>query len=114
MPVETCATPASKRLVGLAACRVAIAAPAAGNYLDEVASPANTVEGVPRHQNVIAAIDSKSCARCVVDDVIDDLDVICLIMKPRRGHELESGPLAGGEASGPGVIYFIGLDSEVG
>jgi hypothetical protein len=41
-----------------------------------------------REQDVVATIDAESCARDIVDYVVEYLYVVGLVAKPRTGHIL--------------------------
>ena len=71
------------------------------------------VERVVGQQNVVAAVDPHAGTGGVVDDVVDELDVVRLVLDPRRRHILEPRPLSCGIPTRTTVIDGVAFDAQV-
>jgi hypothetical protein len=108
--LPTALTPAAERPMGVTTRDVTITRSASKNDLDAVASSADPIKGIERHENIKAAIDPDRCTVGIMDDVVKKFNVVCLVVDPRRLHELKPSSLAGGEPPGPALKERVVLD----
>jgi hypothetical protein len=52
-----------------------------------------------REEDVVSAVYSEGSTGDIVDHIVDDLYIICLVSKPGSGHILKAGALTSSDPS---------------